>query len=1001
MSKIKWPAATAISGALLLVGTVVGAANKVAFDFEPTITKALSGDGISSSFSKEDLAAGAELTTNICENGLVLLKNTDMTLPTEDWTLNIFGFGGSDNGWFYQGNGSGAGSKTGRVPLYKAFRDWGWTINETLASAYNSCGLTNRVPVTEDPSQNYQIRETSVDFVTSRLDSAKAFSDQAMIVISRYGGEGNDLPKFQYKDIGGTVSYDMTRHYNELTSEEEQIVAEICNKFSTVYVLFNCCNVMEMGFVDEYDSIKAAMYMPMGGNAGAYAVPKIMSGLSCPSGKLSDTVAYDFTKDPTYANMSYTTADGSVPTSTNWDFRVSSRRFSDHLGEYIQYTAYEESIYIGYYWYETADAEGYFDSIGGYDKAVQYPFGYGLSYTSFAWESEGPTILNKSSTTTLEKDDTLEIRVDVSNIGGFSSKDVVELYVEKPYTKGGIEKPAVQLAGFAKTADIKSGSSQEETVIIRVRLQDIADYDCYDKNNDGHMGYELDAGTYKFSLRTDAHTVKLDKDGNPMTYSFTLDQTAHYDEDADTGYEIKNRFTTYTNSTSGANSVNNDKHPTNGVCGSIDGSDFNGTGIGATYLSRSDFAGTFPDVFLPAVALGDWYEKTYKVLSPWDDYTGPVPLQNQAGTVMITDLFGKDYDDPLWDELMDRLSYEELNELVVSPGSFGTSKIDKIGKPRTVDKDGPCGFNSGVSGASMSATNYPSDTMIACTWDYKMSYQFGKSLGDEAINKLGGIDGNYGPGLNIHRSPFGGRNFEYYSEDPVLSGVLCSWQISGAKEEGMYCYVKHIALNDSDTGRNGRYNFCTEQAFRQIYAKPFEIISKGACIYDLDGNETRAFTANAAMGSVDRLGTTRVTGSYNFLTEMLRNEWGFRGTVITDYYQSGNVNDVDEGIRAGNDLMLNGANNCTLDDSSSNTYKYYIRQAAKNILYTYVDTKNCQATASGLDIGSIVVEKSTVEVWWTKTLVLVDVVIFLNIGVGLYFAWSPVLIAKFKKRGEK
>ena len=329
------------------------------------------------------------------------------------------------------------------------------------------------------------------------------------------------------------------------------------------------------------------------------------------------------------------------------------------------------------------------------------------------------------------------------------------------------------------------------------------------------------------------------------------------------------------------------------------------------------------------------------------------------------------------------------------------SKIDKIKMPETIDKDGPCGFNSGVSGATMVATNYPSDTMIACTWDYKMSYQFGKSLGEEGVKKLGGIEGNYGPGLNIHRSPFGGRNFEYYSEDPLLSGVLCSWQISGCKEEGMYCYVKHIALNDSDTGRNGRYNFATEQSFRQIYAKPFEIISKGATRYDLKGKETRAYKANAVMGSVDRIGTTRVTGSYNFLTEVLRNEWGFRGAVITDYYQSGNVNDVDEGIRVGNDLMLNGAHNCNIDDTSSNTYKYYIRQAAKNILYMYADTKNCQATATGMDIGSVVIDKVSLNVWWTKVLALVDVLIAIDILAGLYFTWSPIVIEKLSKRKEE
>lgn len=1001
MGKIRWPGAIAITGGVLLVSTVLFAANKVAMDYDVAITRALSGDD-ATSISKEDLASGAELTTNICENGLVLLKNEGNALPTDDWTINIFGLGGCDNGWYYQGNGSGHGSSTNQVPLYQAFRDWGWDINETLANAYNSCGVSNRVSVTEAANINYQIREMPVSFVNQYLDQARNFSSQALIVFSRYGGEGNDLPKFQYKNIGGTPSYDDNRHYNQLTTEEEQMVQAVCGRFDKVYILFNCCNVMEMGFVNQYPQIKAAMFMPMGGNAGSYAVPKIMGGLTNPSGKLSDTVAYNFTTAPSYANMSYTGweyGDGHNNGTEAGSGRLTGRKFNDHRNEYIHYTCYEENIYIGYYWYETADVEGYFTSMGGYDRVVQYPFGYGMSYTTFSWDVAEPTVLGGGTTAALSKDSTIEFRVDVGNTGGYPGKDVVELYVEKPYTRGGIEKPAVQLAAFAKTGELESGTSLKETLVLRVRLQDIADYDCYDKNNDGHMGYELDAGEYTFSFKTDSHHAKLGADGQPIKFSFTIPNTIHYEVDADTNYPVRNRFTTFTNTTSGASSVNDDKHAANYVCGSIDGNDFNGTGIGANYLTRANFAGTFPTHFLTAPNMGDWYSKTVSVRTPYDDYTGALPAQDQGGSATIQSVFGKDYDDPAWDALMNRLSYEEMRVLVTSEdiASFGTSAIAKINKPRTHDADGPCGFNSAMTGGNMKATNYPSCTMIACTWDYKMSYQFGKSLGSEATNALG-YDGNYGPGLNMHRSPFGGRNFEYYSEDPILSGNLCSWQISGAKEEGLYCYVKHIALNDSDTGRNGRYNFATEQAFRQIYAKPFEIISKGAKIYDLEGHETRAYKANAAMASVDRIGTTRTTGSYNFLTEVLRNEWGFRGCIITDYYQSGSVNDVDEGIRSGNDLMLNGARNCTFDDTSTNTYKYYVRQAAKNILFTYADTKNCLATSTGMDIGSVIVEKAELKAWWKDVLTMVNILIIVDLSVALYFAWGPTISGAFKHK---
>lgn len=888
----------------------------------------------------------SETSSEVCDEGVVLLKNDSYTnpstgqtatsLPLSDFKVNVFGVGACDNGWYYQGNGSGAGSSAHRVPLYQAFRETGFEINEELADAYNNSGVSNQVAVTEDPKVNYTLNWTTDDFLNAeRLSQAKNFSDTAVFVLSRYGGEGNDLPKFQRKSIGnpiaGDIRWDPSRIYNQLSAEEEADLVKVCQNFNNVCVIFNCCSPMQMGFLDQYSSINSAIYSPMGGSWGAYSIPKIMSGIVNPSGHLTDAIAYDFKTAPTFANISY-----EYTGENSFEDRYTHQRFTDHLGDYIHYTCYEENIYEGYYWYETADAEGYWASHNlNYNQVVQFPFGYGKSFTEFRWSNARYLVNGSSGITKLSANDKIDAYADVTNTGSVAGKDVSQLYVEKPYTKGGIEKPAVQLVTFAKTEILEPGQTQ--TLHMQFDLQDIADYDCYDKNANGHMGYELDGGNYTFSLRTDSHVCK---DASLLNKTFNIaDSVIIYDKDKITGTSVGNLFTTYT-APSGASSVNTDKHPIDGRCGSIDGSDLNGSGINAVYLTRENFETTFPKTSLAQPLLGDDFEKTWKVTTyhAWDEGDIPLPQQDQPVTKTLDDVKGLSYEDSAWDEVMNSLSYDEMREESRAVGGFGSPEISKINKPKTDDKDGPCGFGGPIGDSKISASNFPSCSMIGSTWNYKMSQAVGSALGYEAINKLGGIDGNYGPGMDIHRSPLGGRNFEYYSEDPVLSGTLCSWQVNGALHQGMYCYVKHVALNDSDAGRNGRYNFATEQAFRQIYAKAFEIICKGATVIDDEDNVIKAERANAMMASVDRIGTTRVTGSYNFLTQVIRNEWGFRGSIITDYYQAGDVNDIDEGVRAGNDLMLNGANNC-IHDPDSKTAKYYFRQACKNILYTYINTQ--------------------------------------------------------------
>lgn len=991
-NKFSWRGALVVTGAMAMLGVVVGTINFITSHFETTITKALCGDGVGETIATaEDLEEGAALTTEICENGIVLLKNQDNAFPLTNYKLNIFGYAGCDNGWWYQGNGSGRGSDYGRVTLYNAFRDYGFQINESLANAYTSttAGFAfknnqNGQATVEDPYNHYRLTEMDQSFYDTWVPQGKSFSNQALIVIARHGGEGNDQTKYQYSPgnarensmPSGYEGVDQSRIYSELTPKEEYMINLVCNNYEHVYVLFNCCNVMEMGFIDD-NRIDGALFMFMGGNSGPNAVPAVMSGIVTPSGHLPDTAAYDFSTAASYANAGI---------SAPFDSRYDPITFTD---QGYRFRIYAEGIYIGYFWYETADAEGFWNTpyaqarwgiSRGYRDVVQFPFGYGLSYTDFVWSIDEASYANGA---TLTGGETLSFTVRVKNIGDFPGKDVIQLYVEKPYTPGGIEKPSVQLVDFAKTGEIEDHSTGDGIVTLTCKLQDIADYDCYDKNNNGFMGYELDAGNYKFSFRSDAHTVK-----DALVFNYTIAEGVRYENDAVTGHKIENLFTNYTNPTSGATSrVAHDEWLATGQQSrSMDGSDFNGVGINYKYLSRANFQDTFPENPMARFAMGNEINTSAPVYNTFPEHYNSRPTMNADNGLKIKDMFGLDYNDPQWDRLMDQLSYDDMDRLVRSHdiGSFGTSAVSKIEKPRTIDKDGPCGFNSGVSGASFSATNYPSDSMIAATWDWKMAYAFGKSLGNEGVNLLGGIEGCYGPGLNMHRTPLGGRNFEYYSEDPYLAGMLCAKQVYGAKEEGMYCYVKHWVMNDCDFGRGLCYTFASEQTLRQIYAKAFEILVKVG-------------KANALMGSCDKVGTMRVTGCYNLNTALLRDEWGFKGCIITDYYCAGNINDVDECIRSGTDLMLNGANNCTFDEKNSNTHYQCLRKSAKNILYMYADTKNTQLTSQGLNVDDVVQEKKEINAFWKGTVATISWVLIFDCIAGLLIAWTPVIFRMIKK----
>lgn len=928
----------------------------------------------------EALTAGKELAQEICENGDVLLKNINNTLPLEPvdngYKVNIFGWGSSDNGFMYQGGGSSEGGyDKDKVSLYNAFRTAGFEINEDLVAKYNSLSYRREgAPDQNQHSTYYRTYEPGESFYTDDLlNNAKSFSDIAVVVLSRRATEGDDLPKVSYNESGEA---DTSRNYLALTKKEEILMDKVTNNFDKVIVLINSSAPMEMGFI-ENPKISAAMYIGYPGYYGAMAIPEILAGNVTPSGHLTDTCAYDLSSSPTYVN--------SGPDAT-----------AVYGGKGGRYKDYAEGIYSGYKWYETADAEGYFNNEKreiygvtktGYDAVVQFPLGFGLSYTSFDWTLNGVVNQNGetvSERTELKLDDTLTFKIWVENTGSYSGKEVVELYYNAPYTKGGIEKSSQNLIGFEKTALLDPGLGQE--VKIDVKVSDLASYDAYDSNNNGFMGYEIEGGNYTFSFRTDAHHVKESKD-NPLNLVYTVPESGYkVEKDSTTGHKVENRFTTYKNETSGAESTCFEPQAKYAL--SIDGNDASSEyNQGIAYLTRANFEGTFPKRTAQRSMSNAMFENVFRVHSPFNNAEDEMPKTNSKDTSLtLDDLQGLAYEDPKWNDLISQLSITELQTLCAN-GGFGTISIPSINKGKCVDSDGGTGFTSGIStGDAGHAIKYPAANILASTWDWKEAYKWGHAIGGEGQALK--INGWYAPGCNVHRSPLGGRNFEYFSEDALICGRFVAYAVKGCTENGVYAYIKHFAANDTDEGRNGQFIWMTEQSLRENWAKPGEIA-------------TKVGKANAMMVSVDRVGATRATGSYALLTSLLRDEWGFRGSTITDYYQSGNVNDLDEGIRAGNDLALlpGGTPSNVFEDANnpSATSVIALQKSAHNILYTYVDTLYRTKTSTGIDmseeIGSRVENNS--GKWWRYLLYSIDGVV----GVG-FVTWAALAIyfTWFKKR---
>ena len=971
--------------AFLLAFVTVG--NIVCYKFENQITSMLCAPIVDQQALQASREAGKALSEQIESEGIVMVKNDGGVLPlsqTDDQKVNVFGRTSTD--WVMGGSGSGCvtpednnNNYESTTDFLKALKEYGIDYNTAITDmyknyfapvryniSYNQRGSLNAAEGSGGVSAFYYLAEPSISdksrYSETMLNDAKNYSQTAMVVISRMGGEKIDPPKVQYKK---NASNDSDRTYLELSTEEEALLTYVGANYEKVIVIINSTNVMELGFLDSIAGIDACLLVGATGTNGATAIPKVLYGDISPSGRTDETYPYDLS---TNINYNFAGEDGQNAYTTTLN-----SSFAQWYADYV------EGIYVGYRWYETADVEGCWENKGGYDKVVQFPFGYGMSYTSFEWSIKSVSI---ASGTSLKKDDSIEIEVDVTNTGRMAGKEVVELYGSAPYYEGGIEKSSVVLLDFVKTATIEPGLTQ--TVKLSFDLYDFASYDYNDSNHNGFSGYEAEHGEYKIMLQTDAHNKAVVSASSPVAndISYRVDADIKYETDPVTGAKVENHFT-------GDDAV--DGMPLDG-----------GTSENITYISRADFPTTYAK---PAArAASDILKNTYLYgntkADTWDnatvdafgnavDDTAPTWSNGKSEKIYengsVTELgyaLGKDYNDERWDDLLSQMSLSEAVNL--NRSGFTTAAIPSIGKPALTDYDGPAQI-LGYTSVAQRGTGYPPAVVLARTWNKELAYDFGLSMAKDmgAVS----VNGNYGIGVNIKRSPFQGRNFEYYSEDPLLTGVMASRVFKGLANGGKYGYVKHFALAQAESNRRGTFVWTTEQAMREIYLKGFQMaIQKG--------------DATGMMTAFNRIGAVYAGGSEAALQGVVRNEWGFKGAIITDYIENATYMDQDQALRSGGNLGLAGGLNMTYNSSSSARIQNRLQESVKQVVYSWLHVQyiNSQYNASA-DVGQQIISKVTpVFEWWKPMLLDITILDFVACAIWGYFIIQGIVLDKKKKR---
>ena len=897
--------------AIAMVLAVVVCVNMICFGPMATLIGLATGNGTLSDETNEE---AAEVAEEIMEDGIVLLKNESLLPLNETKKLNIFGWESINPAYGGAGSG-GINDLYDIVSLNQGLENAGFSINQELVDFYNNYGADN--PEMSIQKQSWTLPEPPVDTYSDELiKSAKEYSDVAVVVLSRKAGEGhNDIPMDVRKAAydNNSDEYDdfpEGEHYLQLSQTERDMVDMVCSNFDNVIVVYNGANQFELGFADEYPQIKSVVWCPGTGNVGFNALGKVFSGEVNPSGKTPDTFIYDMTTAPWWNNAEKTEYTNLA------DLAVEGMNAGTAQVYAPAFTNYVEGIYVGYKYYETAAQEGAID----YDKTVQYPFGYGLSYTEF----------EQKMGELEEKDGQISVDVEVTNTGDVAGKDVVEVYYKPPYTNGGIEKSSANLIEFAKTDLLQPGETQ--TVTVTFSIEDMA---SYDENN--AKAYVLEKGDYVISINSDSHTV--------------LDQKTYTAGD-DVVYKGENKRAS--DDIAASNVFENAK-------GDV------------TYLSRADHFANYEEATkAPASAeLGEPYVSEYHLNSNFDKTTylndeDVMPTTGADNGLTLADMRDADYDDPRWEKLLDQLTVDEMANMIAMAG-YQTAAMDSVGKVATLDFDGPAAINNNFTGVG--SIGFPIEVVVASTWNKKLAQAWGECMGK--ISQEMGAEGWYAPGMNTHRTAFGARNYEYFSEDGVLSGNMGAKAVEGARNYGVYSYIKHFAMYEGNAKMVSVWS--NEQAIREIYLKPFEIsVKQGG--------------ANAVMVSWSFLGDKWTGESSNLMNTVLRDEWGFRGMALTDFFRNnghGFMN-ADAALANGVDAMLstfNGEEN-NVANPEHPTSVLQMRNACKNVMYTVV--------SSWVYDGK---HKETGMENWKKAGIGIDVVI------ALFIAGMEVLVIRgYKKR---
>ncbi len=851
-----------------------------------------------------------ELAKDVQSEAVTLLKNDDSNLPLSGKKVNVFGWGSTNP--VYGGTGSGSMSKQYKtVSLLDGMKQAGLKTNTELSKLYTDYRKDR--PEVGMFAQDWTLPEVPAKQYSDKLVSdAKDFSDEAVVVLTRVGGEGADLPTdmkakgITYKN--NSKDYDdfqKGESFLQLSKTERDMIDLVTSNFKKVTLVYNGANTFQFDFLNDYPQIQSVVWCPPAGQTGFSALGEVLAGETNPSGKTSDTFLKNLTKSVSYNNF------GKFEYTNMADKAAKYKGFTgDDVTAIPGFVNYSEGIYVGYKFYETASDEGLIN----YDDTVAFPFGYGLSYTSF--DQKLDSVKYKGGKVT--------VTATVTNTGDKAGKDVVEVYYNPPYTDGGIEKASKNLAGFEKTKELQPGESQKVTV--KFDDDDMASYDYK-----GAKAYVLEKGDYDISIQSDSHHVIDHK-------AITVKDTVTYDSDS--------------------NTHNGDK--------TVATNQFDDVAGDVTYLSRADHFANYKEATAAPTnfKMSDKAKETFYNNSNYDPKkfdkdSDKMPTTGAKNGLKLSDMYGKDYDDADWDKLLDQLTFDDMDNLIAN-GGYGTQALKSVGKIQLTDADGPASLNNNFTGVG--SIGFPASTAFACTWNKDLAKQFGEMIGDMAHDMH--VAGWYAPAMNIHRNAFSGRTFEYFSEDSLLSGVMASSEISGAKSKGVYSFMKHFALNDQETKRTEM--LCTwtnEQAMREIYLKPFEMSVK-------EGG------AQAVMSSFNYIGNTYAGADSALLQTVLRGEWGFKGFVLTDYFGGYGYQNADQEVRAGNDSMLATTKITNHITDKSATSVKAMRQAAHNILYT---AANSWQYANGEPKVATPIWKTAMYVAWGVVAVLVIGLEFLTI----------------------